>query len=192
MSEGRTTMLCKIARWQISRSEDRAARPSRWVERHVALCGPCREYARFAASLKGRLAAEKDAFLRAVPEFPVHAEAWDRAGAGGRGRVPRRRAVLLRPLPAVAAGFAVLAVALVLWQVVLEEPGPSAGDRAAALAALKSVVTAADGFPGVVTDAESSLDRERRIIESSLASAAEYLQARLNVKIVRREPPKSS
>jgi hypothetical protein len=185
-------MLCRIARWQISRSEDRAARPPRWVERHVARCGPCRDHARFAASLKDRLAAERDAFLRAVPEFPVNAEAWDRAEPGGKERAPRRRVSFLRPLPAAGAALAVLAAALVLWQVVLKEPGPSAGDRAAALAALKSVVTAADGFPGVVTEAESSLDRERRIIESSLASAAEYLQARLNVKIVRREPPKSS
>jgi len=192
MNEGRTTMLCRIVRWEISRSEDRAARPPRWVERHVARCGPCRDYARFAASLKGRLAAEKDAFLQAVPEVPACAEAWDRAEAGGKERVPGRRVFFLRPLPAAATGLAVLAAALVLWQVVLKEPGPSAGDRAAALAALKSVVTAADGFPGVVTEAESSLDRERRIIESSLASAAEYLQARLNVKIVRREPPKSS
>jgi hypothetical protein len=185
-------MLCRIARWQISRSEDRAASPRRWVERHVARCGPCRDHARFAASLKGRLAAEKDAFLRAVPEFPVNAEAWDRAEAGGKERASRRLLFFLRPLPAAGAALAVLAAALVLWQVVLKEPGPSAGDRTAARAALKSVVAVADGFPGVVTKAETSLERERRILESSLVSAAEYLQARLNIKIVRREPPKSS
>lgn len=184
-------MLCRIARWEISRSEDRAARPPRWVERHVARCGPCRDFARFAASLRGRLAAEKEAFLRAVPEFPVNAEAWDRVAAGGDGPSMVQRGPALRLWPAGAAAVAVLAAALVLWQVVLQEPGPSVEDRTAALAALKSVVTAADGFPGVVTEAESSLDRERRIIETSLASAFEFLQARLNVKIERRGTAKT-
>ena len=185
-------MLCRIVRWEISKAEDRAARPPRWVERHVARCGPCREYARFTACLKGRLAAEKDAFLRAVPEFPVNAEAWDRDEEGGKGRVPQRRMFFLRPLPAAAAGFAVLAAALVLWQVAVKEPGPTPEDRAAALAAFKSVAAAADEIPAAVTRAESTLEREREILRSSLASAAEYLQARLNVKIERRGTAKSS
>jgi hypothetical protein len=185
-------MLCRIARWAISRAEDRAARPPRWAARHVARCGACRDYARFAASLKGRLSAEKDAFLRAVPDFPVDAQSWGRAEAERKDSVRPFRRPVLRPWPAAAAGLAVLAAALVLWQVVLKEPGPSPEDRAAALAALKSVVTAADEFPGVVTEAESSLERERRILERSVASAAEYLQARLNIRIVRREAAKSS
>jgi hypothetical protein len=42
-----------------------------------------------------------------------------------------------------------------------------------------------------VTEAESSLGREREIVERSLASAAEYLQARLNVRIERRMAAKS-
>jgi hypothetical protein len=185
-------MLCRIARWAISRAEERTARPPRWIERHIARCGPCREYARFAASLKGRLSAEKDVFLRAVPEFPVDTRTWVPTETGGKDGVPRIRRFVLRPLPAAAAGFAVLAAALVLWQVVVKEPGPSLEDCAAGLAALKSVATAADEFPGVVTEAESSLERDRQILEKSVASAVEYLEARLNIRIVRREAPKSS
>ncbi len=179
-------MLCRIAQWAISKAEDRATQPPRWVERHIGRCGPCRDYARFTASLKGRLSREKAEFLRAVPEFTVNTEAWVPAEAGRKDRIPYLRWLVLRSLPAASAGFAVLAAALVLWQVVLKEPSPSPADRAAALAAIKSVVAAADEFPGVVTEAESSIERERRIIESSLTSAFEYLQARLNVKIERR------
>ena len=186
MKEGRRTMLCRIARWAISKAEDRAARPPRWVGRHLRRCAPCRDYARFTASLKARLAAEKAPFLRAVPEFPVDVEERIANEAGRKEGLPRLRRLALRPLPAAAAGFAVLAAAMVLWQVVLKEPAPSSEDRAAARAALKSVVTAADEFPGIFTGAESSIERERRIIENSLASAFEYFQARLNVKIERR------
>jgi hypothetical protein len=192
MNEGRTTMLCRIARWAVSRSEDRAARLPHWAERHLARCRPCREYARFTASLRARLSAEKDAFLRDVPEFPVDAQSWGQVEADRKDSVRPFRRPVLRPWPAAAAGFAVLAAALVLWQFVLKGPGPSPEDRAAALAALKSVVTAADEFPGLVTEAESSLERERQILERSVASAAEYLQARLNIRIVRREAAKSS
>jgi len=79
----------------------------------------------------------------------------------------------------------------VLFQVVLREAPPSAEDRAAIRAALKSYVTATDKWPAVITEAESSLVREREILERSLLSAAEYLQARLNIRIERRDAPKS-
>jgi hypothetical protein len=186
--EGRTTMRCFFARRSISRAEDRGTKLPRWVERHAGRCGSCGEYARFTASLKARLAAERTAFLASVPEFPLNMSAW--AGASDHGvqeRIPRRRLVL-RPLPAAAGAFVVLAAGLVLLLVALREPSPSPQDRAAALAALKSFTAVPDRLPGAVTEAESSLDKERRILEKELSSAVEYLQARLNIKIERREP----
>ena len=62
---------------------------------------------------------------------------------------------------------------------------------ASALAALKTVTAAPDEFQGMVREAESPLARERQILEHSVASAVEYLQARLNIKIERRELPKT-
>jgi hypothetical protein len=67
---------------------------------------------------------------------------------------------------------------------------PTPEDRAAAQAAVRSILTAPDGLRGALTDAESSLERERRVLERSVASAAEYLQARLNIRIERRDPQK--
>jgi hypothetical protein len=64
-------------------------------------------------------------------------------------------------------------------------------DTAAALAALRSVVAAPAAFPEAVASAETSLEKERRVLKASLASAVEYLQVRLNVKIERRNPPKT-
>jgi len=114
--------------------------------------------------------------------------------AGGqvvRTERPGRRLLSgLRPLPVAAAALAVVAGALVLFQVVLREPSPSAEDRAAARAVIKSIVAAPDGFRSALTGAESSLEKEQRILEKSVASAVEYLQARLNIRIERRNPPK--
>jgi hypothetical protein len=43
----------------------------------------------------------------------------------------------------------------------------------------------------VIGEAESSLENERLILERSLTAAVEYLQARLNIKIERKDAPKS-
>ncbi|MCK7480184.1 MAG: hypothetical protein M0C28_25160 [Candidatus Moduliflexus flocculans] len=50
MKEGRTIMLCHLARRAISRSEDRGKALPRWAGRHIGRCEACREYARFADS----------------------------------------------------------------------------------------------------------------------------------------------
>jgi len=183
-------MLCSLAKRAISRSEDRGTERPRWVERHIARCEACREYARFTDSLRGRLAAEREALLAGVPEFPLNEAAWTRADEGRRDRPVAGRRLVLRPLPAAAAGSVVVAAALFLFLVVLKQPAPTVTDRPPALASLRSLTAAADGLPGVVAEAETSLDRERRILESSLASAVEYLQARLNIRIERRERQK--
>jgi hypothetical protein len=192
MKEGRTNMVCRLARRMISRAEDCGTKPPRWVGRHAARCGACLEYARFTDSLKTRLAAEKPGVLDAAPEFPLDQAAWAQAGTGREKRASLVRRLTLHPFPAAAAALLVVAAGLVLFQVALREPSPpSAEDRAAVRAALRSFAAAPDEFPGVVTEAESSLMREREILKRSLASAAEYLQARLNIKIERRDAPRS-
>jgi hypothetical protein len=188
MKEGRTTMRCFFARWAISRAEDRGTKLPRWAARHAGRCASCGEFARFTASLKDRFAGERPGFLAAVPEFPLNETAWPAAaGRGTQDRAPRRRFVL-RPLPAAAGAFIALAAGLVLLLVALREPSPSPQDRTAALSALRSFSAVPDRIPGVVTEAESSLEKERRILQEELSSAVEYLQARLNIKIERRGP----
>jgi hypothetical protein len=81
---------------------------------------------------------------------------------------------------------------IVLTRVVLREPGPSPADRQAALTAMKSVAAAPDELGGVALDMESSLDRERDILERSILSALDYLQERLNIRVERRDKLKSS
>lgn len=188
MNEGRTTMRCFFARRAISRAEDRGTKLPRWVERHAGRCGACGEFARFSLSLKARLAGERDAFLAGVREFPLNEAGWAAAGDLGAPARASRRRLVLSPLPAAAGALVVLAAGLVLLLVSLREPSPSPQDRTAALAALKSFTAVPDRIPGVVTEAEFSLEKERRILERELSSAVEYLQARLNIKIGRREP----
>jgi hypothetical protein len=184
-------MLCHLTRRLISRSEDRGKKLPRFSERHIARCADCRDYARFTASLKARLSTEKPALLAAVSEFPLSKAEWATGGTGDKRSEAFGRRLVFHPFPTAAAAVAVVAGAVVLFQVVLREPSSAPEERAAALATLKSITAAPDGFQGIVTEAESSLARERQILERSVLSAFEYLQARLNVRIERKAPAKS-
>ena len=191
-------MWCTLSRWLVSRAEDTGKKLPKIAERHVRRCGVCREYALSSASLSSRLKAERTAWLARVPDFPSGLDSQKEPSTKGpraieaAGRGPRRPWLALHPLPVAAAVLVIVAGVLVLFQIVLKEPAPTAGDRAAAMAALRTLSSAPEGLQGVIGGAESSLDQERRSLERSVSSAFEYLQARLNIKIERREPPKSS
>ena len=191
-------MLCTLNRWMISRAEDTGKKLSCFAERHVKRCGACREFARSSASLSTELRVEKAAFLDGVPEFSVRALSPTDVPATERGNVTaaeRRRGrpwSFLLPLPAAVAVLLVAIGVFVVFRIGRHEPELSPQDRAAAMAALKSVSSAPGELEGVISEAESSLDKERQILEKSIASAAEYLQARLNIKIERRNPPSKS
>jgi len=189
-------MLCMISRWMISRSEDSGKKIPRSIERHIVRCAACGGFARASVSLPSRLREERSAWLAKVPDFPAGlARELEAVTPGTRtvaaGRPLRRRFLFgLRPLPVAATALIVIAAALVLFQVVPKGSPPSAQDRAAARAAIKNFVSAPQGLQGVIGGAESSLEREGRILEESLSSAFEYLQARMNIKIERKDPPK--
>jgi hypothetical protein len=191
MRQRRKTLFCKLTHRLISRAEARGKKMPRFAERHSARCGACREYARFAASLPSWLSGDRPAFLAAVPDFRLGEVQWVEDGIDPGRRETLRRRLLLHPFPAAAAALIVIAGALILFQVVLRESSLSPEERAAALATLKSVTSAPDGFQGMVKEAESPLAKERQILERSVASAVEFLQARLNIRIERREIPKT-
>lgn len=187
-------MRCTISRWMISRAEDTGKKLPAPVERHLRRCGACGEFARTATTLSSRLRTGRSAWLAEVPDFAVDRgpDPAPRPAAKAGARESRRSWPALRPLPVAAAALVIVAGGLILFQVVLKEPAPTAEDRAAAMAALRAITSAPAEFQGVVGQAESPLDRERRILENSVSSAVEYLQARLNIRIERREPPAKS
>ena len=188
-------MWCTISRWMISRAEDTGKRIPRFIEKHIARCDACGVFARSAASLTSRLREERSAWLAKVPDFPVDLgrdleTTTQSARTVEAGRPGSRRLLFgLRPLPVAATALVVVAAALVLSQV-LREPSLSPQDRSSARAAIKSLTSAPEGFQGAVGKAESSLEKEGRILRQSLSSAVEYLQARMNIKIERKETPK--
>jgi len=185
-------MFCNLTRWLISRAEDRGKEMPRFAERHAARCGACREYALFTASLSSRLSGETPAFLAAALDSPLDPAAWVPEEGTGRGtRADFRRRFVLRPFPAAAAVLVVAASALVIFLVVRREPALTSAEKRAVIASLKSVTAAPAEFRVAVAEAESSLTRERVILERSVLSAVEYLQARLNIRIEKKETPKS-
>ncbi len=190
-------MLCTISRWMISRAEDTGKRLPRIVERHVRRCGVCGDHARSSASLSSRLRAERSAWLAKVPDFASGLDPEPEApmsrprDAVAAPAKPRRPWLALRPLPVAASLIVLAAAGLVLFRVIPREPAPTAGDRVAARAAIKTLTSAPEELRGALGGAESSLDRERRILERSVVSAVDYLQARLNIKVERKETAKS-
>jgi hypothetical protein len=184
-------MFCNLTRWLISRAEDRGKKMPRFAERHAARCGACREYALFAASLSSRLSGEASAFLAKAPDSPLDPAAWAAEGAGRGTGAPFRRRFVLHPFPAAAAVLVVAASALILFRVVRPGPGLTSAEKLAVIAGLKSVAAAPAEFRLAAVEAESSLTKERQILERSVLSAVEYLQARLNIKIERKNTPKS-
>jgi hypothetical protein len=184
-------MFCNLTRWLISRAEDRGRETPRFAERHAARCEACRGYALFAASLAARLSGETPAFLAKSPDSPLDPAAWAAEGAGRGTGAPFRRRFVLRPFPAAAAFLVVAASALVIFLVVRREPALTSAEKRAVIASLKSVTAAPAEFRLAVAEAESSLARERQILERSVLSAVEYLQTRLNIRIERKETPKS-
>ena len=184
-------MLCRLTRWLISRSEDTGKARPRFAERHAARCAACRDFARFSAALPGRLGGEVPALLARAPGKDLALESTDAERTRDESRASGRRPVFLRPLPAASAVLALIAVAILLPRVVFREQDLSPADRRAALTALKSVAAAPDELGGVLIGAESSLAREREILESSILSAFDYLQERLGVRVERRNGPES-
>ena len=103
-----------------------------------------------------------------------------------------RRRFIFRPVPAAAAILAVVVGGIILFRVLPGNPEPTAAEMKAALADLKYVTEVSNEFRGVVVNAESSMDREYRILEKSVRGAFEYLQAGLNIKIERKKTPQTS
>jgi hypothetical protein len=176
-------MLCHLTRWFISRSEDKGTARPRFAERHASRCGACREYARFVSSLPARMGVEIPSFLAGVPEAPPALERIDAEEPRSGRRASGRRPVFPRPIPLASAVVALIALLFIFAQTVLRTPGLSPSDRRAAFAALNSVTTAPDELGGAVAGAESSLDREREILERSVLSALDYVQTGLNVRV---------
>lgn len=190
-------MLCKLTRRMISRAEDRGLALPGFAARHAGRCASCREFARFAASLGDRLAAELPGVLARAPEerpgtsFAAEVAGPGRGDAGATARGPRARRPLLRPLPAAAAVLIVAAGALVLFRVVPRTPSPSPAAGEAARAAIRSISAAPADLPALIGSAESSLAGERAVLERSVRSALDYLSVRLNIRIERRDDPKT-
>ena len=184
-------MFCNLTRWLISRAEDRGKEMPRFAERHAARCEACREYALFAASLSSRLSGETPAFLAKSPDSPLDPAAWAAEGAGRGTGAPFRRRFVLHPFPTAAVVLVVAASALVLFLVVRREPALTSAEKRAVIASLKSVVAAPAEFSLAVEEVGSPLAKERQILERSVVSAVEYLQTRLNIRIERKETPKS-
>jgi len=179
-------MICLWTRWLISRSHDLGKPLPGFAARHAESCRRCREYARFCGTLPSRLSESLPARLDRAPasspfRIPRVTEESENRRSGGPGR-----RVFLRPV-LVAAAVLALAAGAFLFLRIANGPSMSAERAKAALEDLRKVTAAPGEWPSAVTTAESTLDKERRLIENAAKSAFDYLQNRLNITIVRAD-----
>ncbi len=176
-------MLCHLTRRLISRTADTGKKMPHWAARHAAQCEACRAYAAFAGSLPSRLSGEVPAFLAGLPDVRPHRtvpESVEPAVA----RSSRLRS-FLRPLP-VATLVLALAGGIFLFRGLRSGPALSVERARATMAELRRVAAVPDDWPVALTAAESSLERERILLENSARSAYAFLQDRLNITIERK------
>jgi len=178
-------MLCHLTRWLISRTADTGKKMPTWAVRHAERCEACRSYASFAGSLPSRLPGELPSFLAGVPA--VHPNR--NFSASGEPAAPRpyRFRSFLRPLP-VAALVLALAGGVFLFRGLRSGSVFTPEKARAAMTELRRVTAIPEDWPVVLTAAESSLERERLVLENSARSAYAFLQDRLNITIERKEP----
>jgi len=181
-------MLCPLIRWLISREADTGKKTPGWAVRHAGRCESCRAFAAFAESLPARLSEEVPAHLAAASGVNAR-----RNPSALIAPVTDRRAghrFFLRPVP-VAGLVLVLALALGtgIFLVVGIRRGPAykAEEARAAFAELKRMTAVTEEWPRIVAAAETSLDKERLILEKAARSAYSRLQDRLNITIGRKE-----
>lgn len=176
-------MNCLLTRWMISRFEDTGKAMPPWAARHLERCAACRSFSSFSRALPSRLFGEVPASLTAAPD--VHPERNPRLSETSPSSGPARFRSFFRPVPAAALVLLLVAGAF-LFQGVWRGSAISAEKARAALADLKRVTAVPDDWPGIVTAAESPLERERLILENAARSAYAYLQDRLNITIERK------
>lgn len=181
-------MLCPLIRWLISRKTDTGVKMPEWGARHVERCESCRAYAAFSESLPDRLSEEVSAHLAAVPGVDARRIPFESVVSPAGRRAGRRH--FLRPFP-VAAIVLTLGAAVVLIVGVRRGPTSAADEARAALAGLKRMTTVTGEWPGIIATAESSLEKERLILEKAARSACAYLQDRLNISIERKDATSS-
>lgn len=179
-------MLCPLIRWLISRKADTGKAMPGWAARHAGRCEACRDFAAFAESLPARLSEDVAAHLAAVPGSVARKNLSESIVSPAERRAGHR--FFLRPVPAavlIAALF--LGTGLFLILGVRRGPTYSAEEARAAFAGLKRMTTVTEEWPGVVAAFESSLDKERLILEKAARSAYTRLQDRLKITIERKD-----
>lgn len=179
-------MLCPLTRWLISREADTGRKMPGWAARHAGRCEACRAFAAFAESLPARLSEEVPAHLDAVPGVVARRNPSESIAAPNDRRPGHR--FFLRPVP-VAGLVLALALGAGIFLVVGVRRGPTfkAEEARAAFDELKKMTAVSEEWPGIVAAAESSLDKERLILEKAARSAYTRLQDRLNITIERRD-----
>ena len=176
-------MFCSIYKWKISQAMDSGKPTAGMVQKHMAKCASCQEYAQLCASLKPRFAQDKQDILRdfdpglnkkimaAIPEK-------SELGPEPRHKVRTPWHSIQRPalIPSLTAALAVLAISIsLLFLLPRSEQTPELGQ-------ISSLVSAASPQT-VLSKVESPLEKEYTELKRTLESTSKFLISSIDFRI---------
>ena len=169
-------MWCAFYKWRISQGLDSGKPPAGLTRRHLTKCGSCREYARFAEDLGQRLTKDAAAVIESADSSLAEKVSAALGRRAGSPALSRPRHIRLKPALAAAATLGVIGITLT-W-VVTSRPA-----RVPPLDPLFELARPQAHIGKALERAESPLHQEMGEWEQALRSAADYLKARLDIKL---------
>jgi hypothetical protein len=169
-------MWCAFYKRRISRSLDSGTPPGALTRRHLARCGSCREYARFAEKLGKRLTKDAAAAVESAGAAlgeKVSAALGRRAGSPS---LSRPRPIRLKPALTAAGLLGVVGITLI-WVLTPRPAGIPPLDP------LFDLARPQVHLANAAIKAESPLQEEILEWKQAFISAADYLKAKLDIKL---------
>ncbi|MGB8951978.1 MAG: hypothetical protein WCC06_04850 [Candidatus Aminicenantales bacterium] len=173
-------MWCFIYKWNISRAIDSGKPPAGLTKHHLDRCASCREFSRLSGELEKRLAADAASLIGST-DSSLAGRVMPTAAAGGpveslSAAPTRPTAIRLRPVWAAVSLAIVVGVSLI-WILT---------SRPAKMPPLDPLFKL-DGpriyLENALQKAESPYQEEIRELKQAFQSTADYLLARLDVKL---------
>jgi|GEM_PF-1664004 len=167
-------MKCGIVRWLAASARD-LPRP---VQRHLARCPSCRDYVRVTRALAETARRDAPAYLETVPP-PKSGGFVDKARTEAKPGTSFRLVYRRMWIPAsVAAGLGL--VALLVFRPGTNPPGVRWGQ---VVAPLENLPAAGEAVWNLAVEMESPLEREFESLRKAVTSAAQVLEAGLDLRM---------
>ena len=175
-------MICSISKWLISGAFDSHREVPGFLRSHIHRCASCRNFFHLSRTLEKRAAEDArfiiqetpDSLLEKVKSQPIHPVEQKRHNWGPR-----------KLIPVVSVSMAAILLAVFLLFQPSRAPSPSIGLDSFFMFGRNSLPKGT--LQKLASQIESPYDTEWNSLKKNITSAANYLRAQLDFKIVPHE-----